>query len=65
MAFDSQNQVLVDVLENGPDSPYHEFFNINWNHLYEGMAITRWVRRSGMKPGCCRHRVRACAGAMC
>jgi len=37
MSFDSQNQVLVDVLENGPDSPYHEFFDINWNHLYEGI----------------------------
>ena len=37
MAFDSQNQLLVDVLENGPDSPYHEFFDINWNHLYEGI----------------------------
>ncbi|HRD49091.1 MAG: malto-oligosyltrehalose synthase [Candidatus Competibacter sp.] len=37
MAFDSQNRVLVDVLENGPDSPYHEFFDINWNHLYEGI----------------------------
>ena len=37
MAFNSQNQLLVDVLENGPDSPYHEFFDINWNHLYEGI----------------------------
>jgi len=37
MAFDSQNRVLVDVLENGPDSPYHEFFDIDWNHLYEGI----------------------------
>ncbi|MDG4560173.1 MAG: malto-oligosyltrehalose synthase [Candidatus Competibacter sp.] len=37
MAFDSQNQMLVDVLENGPDSAYHEFFDINWNHLYEGI----------------------------
>ena len=37
MAFDSQNRVLVDVLENGSDSPYHEFFDINWNHLYEGI----------------------------
>ncbi|MFO1421688.1 MAG: malto-oligosyltrehalose synthase [Candidatus Competibacteraceae bacterium] len=37
MAFDSQNQMLVDVLENGPDSPYHESFDINWNHLYEGI----------------------------
>ena len=37
MAFDSQNRVLVDVLENGPDSLYHDFFDINWNHLYEGI----------------------------
>ena len=37
MSFNSQNQMLVDVLENGPDSPYHEFFDINWNHLYEGI----------------------------
>jgi (1->4)-alpha-D-glucan 1-alpha-D-glucosylmutase len=37
MAFDSQNRLLADVLENGPDSPYHEFFDINWNHLYEGI----------------------------
>ena len=37
MAFDSQNPMLVDVLENGPDSRYHEFFDINWNHLYEGI----------------------------
>ena len=37
MAFDSQNQMLVDVLENGSDSSYHEFFDINWNHLYEGI----------------------------
>ncbi|MBE2293619.1 MAG: malto-oligosyltrehalose synthase, partial [Phycisphaerales bacterium] len=37
MAYDSQNLMLVDVLENGPDSPYREFFDINWNHLYEGI----------------------------
>ncbi|MBK7984097.1 MAG: malto-oligosyltrehalose synthase [Candidatus Competibacteraceae bacterium] len=37
MAFDSQNPMLVDVLENGPDSRYHEFFDIHWNHLYEGI----------------------------
>lgn len=37
MSFDSQNQMLVDVLENGSDSRYHEFFDINWNHLYEGI----------------------------
>lgn len=37
MAFDSQNPMLVDVLENGSDSQYHEFFDIDWNHLYEGI----------------------------
>ena len=37
MAFDGENSMLVDVLENGPDSPYREFFDINWNHLYEGI----------------------------
>lgn len=37
MAFNSQNPMLVDVLENGPDSRYHDFFDINWNHLYEGI----------------------------
>ncbi|MDJ0736351.1 MAG: malto-oligosyltrehalose synthase [Nostocaceae cyanobacterium] len=37
MAFDSQNPMLVDVLENGPDSPYRDFFDIDWNHPYEGI----------------------------
>lgn len=34
MAFDSQNQMLVDVLENGFDSQYRDFFDITWNHHY-------------------------------
>ncbi|MEA5593551.1 malto-oligosyltrehalose synthase [Rivularia sp. UHCC 0363] len=34
MAFDSQNEILMDVLENGPDSKYREFFDIDWNHHY-------------------------------
>jgi (1->4)-alpha-D-glucan 1-alpha-D-glucosylmutase len=37
MAFDSQNYMLVDVLENGPDSQYRDFFDIDWNHPYEGI----------------------------
>jgi (1->4)-alpha-D-glucan 1-alpha-D-glucosylmutase len=37
MAFDSQNDMLVDVLENGPDSQYHNFFDIDWNHPYGGI----------------------------
>ncbi|MCU0565606.1 MAG: malto-oligosyltrehalose synthase [Oculatellaceae cyanobacterium Prado106] len=35
MAFDRQNHILMDVLENGPDSQYRNFFDINWNHPYE------------------------------
>ncbi|MEM7726337.1 MAG: malto-oligosyltrehalose synthase [Cyanobacteria bacterium P01_A01_bin.45] len=34
MAFSSQNQMLVDVLENGFDSQYVDFFDIDWNHPY-------------------------------
>ncbi|WP_263971661.1 malto-oligosyltrehalose synthase [Leptolyngbya ohadii] len=37
MAFDSQNYILVDVVENGPDSQYHDYFDIDWNHPYEGL----------------------------
>lgn len=35
MAYDSENQYLMDVLENGPDSDAIEFFDIEWNHAYE------------------------------
>jgi (1->4)-alpha-D-glucan 1-alpha-D-glucosylmutase len=37
MAFDSHNPILVDVLENGPESQYRDFFDIDWNHPYEGI----------------------------
>src|SRR5579883_580630 len=35
MAYDSQNFWLMDVLENGADSDYFDYFDINWNHIYE------------------------------
>jgi (1->4)-alpha-D-glucan 1-alpha-D-glucosylmutase len=35
MAYDSQNKLLMDVLENGPDSESFDFFDIEWNHSYE------------------------------
>jgi (1->4)-alpha-D-glucan 1-alpha-D-glucosylmutase len=35
MAYDSQNLFLMDVLENGSDSEYFDYFDINWNHQYE------------------------------
>jgi (1->4)-alpha-D-glucan 1-alpha-D-glucosylmutase len=37
MAYDGQNRMLMDVLENGEASPYFDFFDIDWNHPYESM----------------------------
>ncbi len=37
MAFDAQNQVLGDVLENGPNSRYFRFFDVEWDHPYGGI----------------------------
>ena len=37
MAYDSRNRMLMDVLENGPASPYADFFDIEWDHPYESM----------------------------
>ena len=32
MAYDADNRMLADVLENGPNSKYYGFFDIEWNH---------------------------------
>ncbi|MEJ2164334.1 MAG: malto-oligosyltrehalose synthase [Desulfobacterales bacterium] len=32
MAFDYDNRMLMDVLENGPHSTYYRFFDIDWDH---------------------------------
>ena len=37
MAYDSQNLWLMDVLENGKDSEFFDFFDIHWNQAYEEM----------------------------
>ncbi len=37
MAYDRQNHMLMDVLENGPASPYYDFFDVDWNHPYDSM----------------------------
>src|SRR5262245_7492221 len=37
MAYDGQNRMLMDVLENGPASPYFDYFDIDWTHPYEGI----------------------------
>ena len=35
MAFDSENALLMDVLEHGKKSVYFDFFDIDWDHPYE------------------------------
>jgi len=37
MAYDYENGMLMDVLENGRSSPYFRFFDIEWEHPYEGI----------------------------
>jgi (1->4)-alpha-D-glucan 1-alpha-D-glucosylmutase len=32
MAFDVRNEKLMDVLERGPQSPFYNYFDIDWNH---------------------------------
>jgi (1->4)-alpha-D-glucan 1-alpha-D-glucosylmutase len=37
MAYDSENQWLMDVLENGSDSERSDYFDIEWDHPYEDL----------------------------
>ena len=37
MAFNTQNRMLIDLLENGSNSRYVDFFDIDWNHHHAGM----------------------------
>lgn len=36
MAYDSRNQWLMDILENGPSSNYVDYFDIAWNSPFDG-----------------------------
>ncbi len=36
MAFDFENKMLVDLLENGPDSRFFEFFDVEWSYIHFG-----------------------------
>jgi (1->4)-alpha-D-glucan 1-alpha-D-glucosylmutase len=38
MAFDGENSMLMDVLENGRNSEYFNFFDIDWSHFYESLS---------------------------
>ncbi|KJR42028.1 maltooligosyl trehalose synthase [Candidatus Magnetoovum chiemensis] len=37
MGFNGENNFLMDVLENGENSLYYEFFDIDWQHPYESI----------------------------
>ncbi len=37
MAIDQHNRWFMDVIENGPGSRYFEYFDIDWDHYYEGI----------------------------
>jgi len=37
MAYSGDNQMLVDVLENGENSLYYKFFDVDWNHPHVSM----------------------------
>ncbi len=37
MAYDHENAMLTDVLENGRNSDYFDFFDIDWEHPYDSM----------------------------
>lgn len=34
MAYDAANPLLFSILENGPLSPYYDYFDIDWDHPY-------------------------------
>ncbi|MFP5222139.1 MAG: malto-oligosyltrehalose synthase [Acidobacteriota bacterium] len=38
MAVSADNDMLIDLLENGDSSRYYNFFDIEWNHPYKSMA---------------------------
>jgi (1->4)-alpha-D-glucan 1-alpha-D-glucosylmutase len=37
MAYDGQNQMLMDALESGQGSQFFDYFDIEWNHPYESL----------------------------
>jgi (1->4)-alpha-D-glucan 1-alpha-D-glucosylmutase len=37
MAFDAENEMLMDILENGPRSAFFKYFDIAWDHPYTSM----------------------------
>jgi len=46
MAFHERNARLMDVLENGPESAYSSFFDIDWNHpFFKGRLLLPFLAK--------------------
>ena len=46
MAFITDNERLMDVFERGEQSPYYNYFDINWNHFdatYKGKLMVPFI----------------------
>ncbi|MGA1839013.1 MAG: malto-oligosyltrehalose synthase [bacterium] len=37
MAYDSQNEMIMDLLENTENSKFYHFFDIDWDHFYDSL----------------------------
>ncbi|MGC9526824.1 MAG: malto-oligosyltrehalose synthase [Limnospira sp.] len=37
MAYDSENKLLMDILEHGSDSEYFDYFEIDWDQVYDDL----------------------------
>ncbi|MGA1865263.1 MAG: malto-oligosyltrehalose synthase [bacterium] len=37
MAYDSQNEMIMDLLENMKNSKFYHFFDIDWDHFYDSL----------------------------
>ncbi|MFW5791185.1 MAG: malto-oligosyltrehalose synthase [Desulfohalobiaceae bacterium] len=49
MAYAPGNAMLMDVLENGAASPYHDFFDVDWDHFspsLKGRLLAPFLGRS-------------------
>src|SRR5579875_3208301 len=46
MAFTTGNERLMDAFERGEQSPYYNYFDINWNHFdptYKGKVMVPFI----------------------
>jgi (1->4)-alpha-D-glucan 1-alpha-D-glucosylmutase len=56
MAYDSENEMLMDVLKNGADSEYCDYFDLTWDHPDEDLRGRVLVPMLGDFYGICLER---------